>query len=81
MNVSSFSKTEIRKECTSFVKRWENAKSESSEKQTFWNEFFRLFGVDRKQVAAFEEIAKRTSTGGRGSIDLVYPNQMAVEHK
>jgi len=40
-----------------------------------------VFGVDRRMVAAFEELAKRASTGNHGWVDLLYPGQMAVEHK
>lgn len=40
-----------------------------------------MFGIDRRQVGAFERIAKRASTGGMGWIDLLVPGQMAVEHK
>ena len=81
MGAARFSKTEIRKESAHFAKRWQTTTSEAGEKQTFWNEFFNLFGVDKKVKAAFEALGKRASTGGRGSIDLIYPNQMAVEHK
>lgn len=64
-----------------FVARWRDATSERSERQSFWNDFFRIFGVERRQVAAFERLAQRSSTGGRGWIDLLWPGQMGVEHK
>lgn len=32
-------------------------------------------------MAAFEQIAERASTGGKGFIDVLFPGQMAVEHK
>ena len=64
-----------------FAARFADATSESADRQTFWNDFFAIFDVDRTQVAAFELLAQRSSTGGRGWIDLIYPGQMAVEHK
>jgi hypothetical protein len=75
------SKAAIRERAVQFGKRWEGVKSEAAEKQTFWNELLSVFGIDRRQVAAFEELAKRASTGNIGWIDLLYPGQMAVEHK
>jgi hypothetical protein len=75
------SKAAIRERAAQFAKRWEGTKSEAAEKQTFWNELLGVFGMDRRQVAAFEELAKRASTGNIGWIDLLYPGQMAVEHK
>jgi hypothetical protein len=75
------SKSAIRERAVQFAKRWDSASSEASEKQTFWNELFEVFGVSRRQVASFEELAKRASTGRHGWIDLLFPGQMAVEHK
>lgn len=75
------SKKAIRDRTTGFIKAWKGTTSEQSERQTFWNEFFKIFGLDRRQVAGFEEIAKRSSTGNHGWIDLLYPAHMAVEHK
>lgn len=75
------SKAQIRRRAGEFASRWADATSESAEKQTFWNEFFAVFGIERRQVAAFEQIAERASTGGKGFIDVLFPGQMAVEHK
>lgn len=75
------SKNAIRERTAAFMKSWAGVTSEQGERQTFWNEFFAIFGLDRRQVAGFEEIAKRSSTGGHGWIDLLFPRQMAVEHK
>lgn len=78
---TELSKNVIRERVAAFVKRWEGVTSEQGERQTFWNEFHAIFGVDRLQVAIFEELAERASTGGHGWIDLLFPKQMAVEHK
>ena len=56
------------------------AQSENAEKQTFWNEFFEVFGVRRRVVASFEEPVKKIS-GDYGFIDLFWPGTLLVEHK
>ena len=75
------SKREIRAKATSFAKSFSGAKSETAEKQTFWNEFFAIFGISTRSVGAYEVLAKRLSTGGRGFIDFLYPGELAIEHK
>jgi len=70
---------EIRTRATNFVKDHKNDSSEQSEKQTFWNEFFYIFGIDRKRVATFEKAVKRME--GLGFIDLFWPGKLIVEHK
>ena len=64
-----------------FAHNWREARSEQAERQSFWNAFFQIFGVDRRQVAAFERLAERASTGNRGWIDMLNPGQQLVEHK
>ena len=55
-------------------------KREASDKQTFWNEFFEVFGIRRKLVATFEEPVKKLS-GDYGFVDLFWPGVLLVEHK
>jgi hypothetical protein len=71
---------EIRHNAIKFSGEWKGAKSESAEKQTFWNEFFQVFGIKRRVVASFEEPAKRIS-GTYGFIDLLWRGVLLVEHK
>ncbi len=71
---------EIRHNAIQFARNWAGAKSESAEKQTFWNEFFQVFGIPRRTVAAFEHAVKRIS-GDYGRIDLFWPGVLLVEHK
>jgi hypothetical protein len=54
--------------------------SEKSERQTFWNEFFDIFGIRRRTVAAFEEPVRKLSSNW-GYIDLFWPARVLVEHK
>ena len=42
---------EIRHNAIRFARDWAGAKSERAEKQTFWNEFFAVFGIPRRVVA------------------------------
>ena len=72
---------EIRAKAAAFSERHKFAKDESAEKQTFWNEFFAIFGVDLKQVAMYERRVRDLDTNKRGFIDLFMPGKMIVEHK
>ena len=71
---------EIRQRAIRFSKEWTEAKREQAEKQTFWNEFFDVFGVSRRAVASFEEPV-RSLSGDFGYIDLCWPGRVLVEHK
>ncbi|SMD34013.1 Type II restriction/modification system, DNA methylase subunit YeeA [Reichenbachiella faecimaris] len=74
------SKNQIKKNALAFAKTWEGEKRERAEKDTFWNEFFEVFGVGRRRVASFEEPVKKLS-GAQGFIDLFWKGQLIVEHK
>jgi hypothetical protein len=71
---------EIRHRAIAFSKEWTGAESERAEKQTFWNEFFNVFGIRRRVVASFEEPVKKLS-GHYGAIDLFWKGMLLVEHK
>ena len=71
---------EIRHRAIAFSKDWADVKSETAEKQTFWNDFFSVFGVRRRTVATFEEPVRKLS-GNWGFIDLFWPGRLLVEHK
>jgi hypothetical protein len=71
---------EIRHNAIKFSREWAGIRSESAEKQTFWNEFFQVFGIKRRVVASFEEPVKKIS-GAYGYIDLFWPGMLLVEHK
>ncbi len=64
-----------------FVTKWDGESRERAEKDSFWNDLLDVFGVDRRQVARFEAVAKRYSTGGTGFIDLFWPGRLLAEHK
>jgi hypothetical protein len=71
---------EIRENALRFSKEWAEATSEQAERQTFWNEFFEVFGLKRKTVASFEEPVRKLS-GQWGFIDLFWKGVLLVEHK
>jgi hypothetical protein len=71
---------EIRQRAIAFSKEWQGVKSERAEKQTFWNDFFNVFGIRRRVVASFEDPVKKIS-GEYGYIDLFWPSVLLVEHK
>lgn len=79
--VATLDKSEIRQRARRFAATWAGAASEHADKQPFWDAFFQVFGVERRQVAIYERIAKRTSTGRRGWLDLLVPGEMGVEQK
>jgi hypothetical protein len=71
---------EIRHRAIVFSKDWRGVTREAAERQTFWNEFFNVFGVRRRTIATFEEPVRKL-TGDWGFIDLFWPGRLLVEHK
>lgn len=72
---------EIRSRARGFAERWHDARYEKGETQSFYNEFFQVFGVDRKKVAVFERRVKLIERNRRGFIDLLWPGVLLVEQK
>lgn len=73
---------EIRGRATAFARDWEGVTSERAEAQTFWNEFFEIFGVDRRRTGVrFERATQRFGKLGIGSIDVFWPGTLLAEHK
>jgi hypothetical protein len=74
------SQQEIREHAIQFSKEWENETHERAEAQSFWNDFFSVFGVSRRQVGRFEEYVKLYGKKW-GSIDLLWKGVLIAEHK
>jgi hypothetical protein len=72
---------EIRQRAAKFAQEWKNAHYEKGETQTFYNEFFEIFGVQRRKVATFEEPIKRAGSKAPGFIDLFWKGTLLVEQK
>ncbi len=71
---------EIRARAGSFARKWADAGYEKGETQSFYNDFFRIFGVRRESVARYEErVEKLDDTSG--FIDLFWPGVLIVEQK
>src|SRR5690606_15289582 len=64
-----------------FAKEWAGVTSERAEAQTFWNDFFDVFDVNRRRVAVFEQKARRFSGSEHGRIDVYWPGVMLAEHQ
>jgi hypothetical protein len=71
---------EIRVRAAQFAEEWKHAHYERGESQTFYNEFFALFGVTRRHVASFEEPVKLLGDQ-RGFVDLFWKGVLLVEQK
>ena len=71
---------EIKNRAINFSKEWEKEQREHAESQSFWNDFFNIFGISRKRVASFEEPVKKLGEQ-RGRIDLFWKGTLLVEHK
>ncbi len=76
----ALSQSELRVRAEQFAREWASARSERADAQTFWNEFFQIFGISRRRVATFEEPVRMLGDR-RGSIDLLWPGVLIVEHK
>ncbi|MDA9015797.1 N-6 DNA methylase [Flavobacteriaceae bacterium] len=71
---------EIKDRALKFSNEWAEESRERAEKDSFWNEFFEVFGKSRKSIAIFEKAVKKLG-GGQGYIDVFWPGQLIVEHK
>ncbi|GAB4124629.1 MAG: N-6 DNA methylase [Wenzhouxiangellaceae bacterium] len=71
---------DIRDRATRFARDWQDASYERGEAQTFWNEFFAVFGMHRSRVYSFEKRVEKLG-GGSGYIDCFWPGVLIAEHK
>jgi len=71
---------EIKQRAYAFMKDWEGETSERSWAQTFWNQFFNIWGMSPRRVGRFEKHVDTNRPGG-GFIDLFWPGTLLVEHK
>lgn len=71
---------EIKDRALKFTNEWEGESRERAEKDTFWNQFFHIFGISRRRLASFEEPVKKLNNN-QGFIDLFWKGTLLVEHK
>lgn len=71
---------EIRQRAIRFSREWADETRENAEAQSFWNDFFLVFGKTRRAVASFEEPV-RSLTGNVHRIDLLWPGTSSLSHR
>ncbi len=71
---------EVRARAGIFAREWANAHYEKGETQSFYNDFFQVFGVKRRSVARYEEHVRKLDERV-GFIDLFWPGVLIVEQK
>jgi len=71
---------EIRARAAKFSADYAGASYEKGETQSFYNDFFEVFGTPRRKVASFEEPVKKLGNK-QGFIDLFWKGMLLVEHK
>lgn len=76
----TISMNEIRARALAFANEYKYDTNEDAEAKTFWNDFFNVFGINRRRVATFEERVKKID-GKDGYIDLLWKGVILVEHK
>ncbi|KAF0183244.1 MAG: DNA methyltransferase [Nitrospirae bacterium] len=79
---------EIKDRALAFSREWEGEQVERAEAQSFWNDFFTVFGISRRRIASFEEPVKKAlplfeknTPKGSGRIDLFWRGVLIAEHK
>ena len=71
---------EVRARAAKFADDWRDAAYEKGETQSFYNDFFEVFGVRRRSVARYEEHVTKLNDRS-GYIDLFWPRVLIVEQK
>jgi len=71
---------EIKDRALKFSNEWIDETRERAEKDSFWNDFFNIFGISRRRVATFEEPVKKLGAK-QGFIDLFWKGTLLIEHK
>lgn len=72
---------EIRRRAKAFSEEWKDAHYEKGETQSFYNDFFEIFGIKRRQVAVYEKMVQGLDANRRGFIDLFWPGVLIAEQK
>ena len=71
---------EVRSRAAEFAEKYQDASSERGETHSFYDDFFRVFGVQRRSVARYEEHVKKLDNRS-AYIDLFWPGVLIVEQK
>ena len=71
---------EIKDRALAFSKEWEGTHSEEADAKPFLVEFFNVFGLNQRKVAAFEHKVKKLGNND-GYIDMLWKGWLLVEMK
>jgi hypothetical protein len=71
---------DIKARAAKFAADWKDAYYERGETQTFYNEFFELYGITRRRVASFEH-GVNLPEKKRGFLDLFWKGKLLIEQK
>ncbi len=71
---------EIKDRAVAFSKEWEGTYSEEADAKPFLVEFFNVFGLNQRKVAAFEHKVKKLGNND-GYIDMLWKGWLLVEMK
>ena len=71
---------EVRARAAAFARKWRDAAYEKGETQSFYNDFFEIFDVQRRSVARYEQHVVKLDNSS-GFIDLFWPGVLIVEQK
>lgn len=72
---------EIKRRARAFSEEHAKDHYEKGETQSFYNDFFDIFGVKRRTVASYERRVESIDANRRGFIDLFWPGVLIVEQK
>ena len=75
------SENEARARASRFADAWRGARYEVGQAESFYGDFFRVFGLDRRRAAAYERQGRRAGPSKSGFIDLLWPGTLIAEHK
>ena len=70
----------VRERAIRFSRDHAGDRSERADKHTFWDDFFKVFGLRRPSLASFEHNV-RNLKGNQSSIDLLWKGRLLVEPK
>ena len=70
-SLMALSYNEIRRRAVEFAREYRDAERENAETQSFYNDFFNVFGITRRRVASFEEPVKKLGEK-KGRIDAFW---------
>lgn len=80
MSKSNLTWNQIKINATQFAEEWKDETYEKGETQSFYNDFFEVFGIKRRSVAVYEKHVRKLNNR-HGYIDLFWSGVLLVEQK